>query len=97
MRPGSRGVRAAVLGVALFAVAVWNGIFDFLVTRGERDYFWAQARHAAGEGPPVVLHDMMASAIVYARLVATWWAGVTFVAGLLLIWYVRRATQRERA
>jgi hypothetical protein len=86
----------APLGVALFSFAVWNGIFDFLVSRGERDYFWAQARHAAGQGPPVVLHDMMAESIAYARLVATWWAAVTLAAGLLLIWYVRRTTLRER-
>ena len=86
----------APLFVALFSLAVWNGIFDFLVSRGERDYFWAQARYAAGQGPPVVLHDMMAESIAYARLVATWWAAVTLAAGLLLIWYVRRTTLRER-
>ncbi len=94
MRVGQAGW--APLFVALFALAVWNGIFDFLVSRGERDYFWAQARHAAGQGPPVVLHDMMAETVAYARLVATWWAGVTLVAGLLLIWYVRRVTLRGR-
>ena len=39
---------------------------------------------------------MMAESIAYARLVATWWAAVTLAAGLLLIWYVRRTTLRER-
>jgi hypothetical protein len=83
--------------VAVFAVAVWNGIFDFLVSRGEREYFWAQARADAGQGPPVQLHAMMADAVGYARLVATWWAAVTIAAGLLLVWYVRRGTKREQA
>ena len=86
----------AALGVLLISLAVWNGIFDLLVSRGERDYFWAEARHAAGQRPPVVLHDMMAEAIAYARIVSTWWAGVTLAAGLLLIWYVRRPTGRGR-
>lgn len=81
--------------MVLFAVAVWNGIFDFLVSRGEREYFWAQARADAGQGPSVQLHAMMAETIDYAGLVATWWAAVTLAAGLLLIWYVRRATTRE--
>ena len=58
-RRACRGsLRRAALGVwRVFAVAVWNGIFDFLVSRGEREYLWAQARADAGQGPPVVLHD----------------------------------------
>lgn len=87
-------VRASV-AVAIFAVAVWNGIHDLLVSRGEREYFWAQARADAGQGPPVEMHAMMAEAVAYARLVATWWGGVTLAAGLILVWYVRRATKRE--
>ena len=85
-----RSTRVALVGVTLFAAAVWNGIFDFLVSRGEREYFWAQARSESGAGPPVVLHDMMAESVRYAALVASWWAAVTFAAGAVLIWYLRR-------
>lgn len=85
----------ALAGLALFGAAVWNGIFDFLVSRGEREYFWAQARAESGVGPPVVLHDMMQETIAYAATVAHWWAGVTLVAGLLLIWVVRRRAGGE--
>jgi len=77
-------------GLGLFAAAIWNGVFDFLVSRGEREYFWAQARAESGAGPPVVLHDMMQETIAYAATVAHWWAGVTVVAGLLLIRFARR-------
>lgn len=89
MPPRSPLARAA-LGVAVFALAVWNGVFDLLLTRGERDYLVAQARHAARQGPAVVMHDMMAEAVSYAALVATWWAAACLCGGLLLIWYVRR-------
>ena len=86
----------SILGVAIAAAAVWNGIFDYLVSRGEREYFWAQARAESGAGPPVVLHDMMQDTIRYAAVSAHWWAGSALVAGLLLIWAVRRAC-RSRA
>ena len=81
----------SILGVAIAAAAVWNGIFDYLVSRGEREYFWAQARADSGAGPPVVLHDMMQDTIRYAAVSAHWWAGSVLVAGLLLIWSVHRA------
>jgi hypothetical protein len=80
-----------VAGVVLFAAAVWNGIFEFLVSRGEREYFWAQARAESGVGPPVVLHEAMREAIACAATTAHWWGGVTLAAGLLLIWAARRA------
>ena len=51
------------------AGVVWNGIFDYLITRGEREYFWSQARAESGAGPPVVLHDMMQATISYAAVV----------------------------
>ena len=92
-----RPVVRAAIGVALFAFAVWNGIFDFLVRRGEQSYLFERARFAAGTGPGVVLHEIMADAITYAAIVASGWAVATLAAGLLLIWYVRRATLRERA
>ena len=83
-------------GLGLFTAAVWNGIFDYLISRGEREYFWAQARSESGAGPPVVLHDMMQETISYAAINAHWWAGVTFLAGLLLIWYARRSAGATR-
>lgn len=90
-------VARAAIAVTLFAFAVWNGIFDFLVLRGEQGYLLDEARHAAGLGPPVVLHEIMAETLAYAATVATGWAVVTAGAGYLLIWYVRRATLREGA
>jgi hypothetical protein len=92
-----RSVGRAAAAVALFAFAVWNGVFDFLVVRGEQGYLLEQARHAAGLGPGALLHEIMADSIAYAALVASGWAATTLVAGFLLIWYVRRAALRERA
>ena len=90
----TRRIWPAVAGVVVAAAAVWNGIFDYLVTRGEREYFWAQARAEAGAGPPVVLHDAMTEAIAYAARSAHWWGALTLLAGLLLIWYLRPTVSR---
>lgn len=92
-----RPVARAAIGVAVFTLAVWNGVYDLLVKRGEQGYLLEQARSAAGQGPGVVLHEFMAEAIGYAVLVASGWAGASLAAGLLLIWYVRRAARREPA
>ena len=92
----ARRLWPSVLGAVLAAAVVWNGIFDYLVSRGEREYFWAQARAESGAGPPVVLHEMMQESIRYAAVSAHWWAGATLAAGLLLIWSVCRACRPPR-
>jgi hypothetical protein len=84
---------AAVWGAAAFAV--WNGFFDVLVTRGEKQYLLDQARHDAGLGPPAAMDAVMRETIRDAAFKASLWALVVLAAGLLGSWLVWRAARRE--
>jgi hypothetical protein len=78
----SRALRLAVPFWLAMALAVWNGFFDVLVTRGEKQYLLGQARHEAGTGPPVSMDAIMTETIHDAAFKASLWAAVIVVAGL---------------
>jgi dUTP pyrophosphatase len=71
--PGYRGE----IGVIL----VWNGFFDILVTRGEKQYLLSQARYELGLGPRVTMDEIMTQTVADARRIATLWAAIVFAAG----------------
>jgi hypothetical protein len=71
-----------VAGWALVSFVVWNGFFDILVTRGEKQYLLSQARHELGVGPRTTIDEVMTRTIHDAVRVASLWALFVFVAGL---------------
>lgn len=84
--------RRAVLFWVLGVVVVWNGIFDFVQTRGIKDYLLRTAMHELGRGPEVPLPRAMELVTREAIWVSTLWASAILLAGLLTI----RAFARER-
>lgn len=84
--------RRAVLFWVLGVVVVWNGIFDFVQTRGIKDYLLRMAMHELGRGPEVPLPRAMELVTREAIWVSTLWASAILLAGLLTI----RAFARER-
>jgi len=77
------------------AFLVWNGFFDILVTRGEKQYLLNQARHELGAGPATSMDEVMAETIHDAAVKASLWGVIVFVSGLGASAYVRRLTRRE--
>jgi hypothetical protein len=76
--------RAAALW-ALVAVIVWNGIFDFVQTRGIKEYLLRTAMHELGRGPAVSLPLAMSVVTRDAVWIATLWASSILLAGLLTV------------
>lgn len=77
----TRRVRWALLFWLLVAFLVWNGFFDILVTRGEKQYLLSQARYELGVGRRVTMDEVMTRTVVDARRVATIWAAIVLAAG----------------
>jgi hypothetical protein len=73
----------SLLAWLLVAGAVWNGFFDILITRGEKQYLLSQARHELGIGPRVTIDGIMSRTIVDARRIATIWATLVFASGMI--------------
>jgi hypothetical protein len=92
-RPARRGIVAAVVAWTLLAFAVWNGFFDILVSRGEKQYLLSQARYELGLGPSLTIDEIMSRTITDAVRVASIWAGLVLVTGLgttALVWRTAR-------
>jgi hypothetical protein len=75
-----------VVRVALFwlvvSFVIWNGFFDILITRGEKQYLLSQARAELGLEPPRTIDEVMGRTIADARRVASIWAILVFVSGI---------------
>lgn len=82
MRPSVRRRAVVVAGWLFVSFVVWNGFFDILVTRGEKQYLLTQARHELGVGPKVTIDEIMTRTIHDAVRVASLWAAFVFAAGL---------------
>ncbi|MGE3842894.1 MAG: hypothetical protein AB7I50_15070 [Vicinamibacterales bacterium] len=63
------------------AVVVWNGFFDLLVSRGEKQYFLERARFELGLDPEPSLHEIMRATRHDAARSASIWALLVVVAG----------------
>ena len=97
MTPPAAGVlarrrRRAVLLWLLVAVVVWNGIFDFVQTRGIKDYLLRTAMHELGRGPAIAFPDAMAVINREAIGLATVWALGILTAGILTVRAFSRTT-----
>jgi hypothetical protein len=74
--------RLLVLLWVVLAVAIWNGVFDLLVTRGVKEYLYRSAEHARGRGPEVTMDVIMAQTIRDGVVTASAWALLIGTAGL---------------
>jgi hypothetical protein len=81
----ARRRRRAVLLWLVVSVVVWNGIFDFVQTRGIKDYLLRTAMHELGRGPAVAFPEAMSDVNREAIVLATIWAVGILAAGILTI------------
>jgi hypothetical protein len=86
-----RRERLAIWIWVILAVVIWNGIYDVLLTRSTKDYLLRAALHDAGRGPAVTISEAMHVAVRDAIWVASLWAGIVLLAGLVTMRLVRRA------
>jgi hypothetical protein len=72
------------------AAAVWNGVFDILVTRGVKEYLYRHAEHELGRGPAFTMPEIMNQTVRDATVTASWWALLVGGAGIVTVYGVRR-------
>jgi hypothetical protein len=80
-----RRERIAVGLWLIIAVVVWNGLYDLLLARSTQNYLFRQAIHQAGLGPWVDLTSALDVAVRDAAWLATLWACLLLLAGLITI------------
>jgi hypothetical protein len=85
MQPLARRARIAVSFWLVLAVVAWNGLYDLLLARSTETYLFRQAMHLAGQGPAIDLSSAMDLAVRDAVWVATLWASILLLAGLLTV------------
>ena len=71
------------------AVVVWNGIYDLLLTRSVKEYLFRAALHDLGRGPQIPVKAAMDAAVYDAVWIATLWAGMLLLAGLVTLRVMR--------
>ena len=71
------------------AVVVWNGIYDLLLTRSVKEYLFRAALHDLGRGPQIPIKAAMDAAVYDAVWIATIWAGMILLAGLVTLRVMR--------
>ena len=69
----------------IIAVVVWNGLYDLLLARSTQVYLFRQAVHQLGLGPWVDLTTALDIAVRDAAWLATLWASVLLLSGMLTI------------
>jgi hypothetical protein len=80
-----RRERLAVGLWLVLAVIVWNGLYDLLLARSTQHYLFRQALHQAGTGPWVDLTNAMDVAVRDATWIATLWASIVVLAGMVTV------------
>jgi hypothetical protein len=71
-------------------IFVWNGMYDMMMARGEREYLFRTALHEAGRGPAMSVASVMDGAVFDAVWVSTLWASLILLAGMVTIRLVGR-------
>jgi hypothetical protein len=82
--PKATGFQPLVL-LLILVIAVWNGFFDILVTRGVKEYLFRAAEHELGRGPAVTMNQIMAQTVADASVTASLWALLVGGVGLALL------------
>jgi hypothetical protein len=85
MRPLTRRERIAAALWVVIGIVVWNGIYDFVLTRAVNLYLFRASQHEAGRGPAVSMPDIMDYAVYDAIWMSTMWACAIVLAGLLTL------------
>jgi hypothetical protein len=93
MRPLPRGHRLAVMLWLVVGIIVWNGVYDFVLGKGLKEYLFRAALHDAGRGPLTPIESVMDVWTFDAIWIATLWASCIVLAGLVTI---RLASPPER-
>jgi hypothetical protein len=91
-----RPVRLAVALWIVFAIVVWNVVFDRMLVLAGRRYVYTAWMAAAASGPYVLVKDWMQPAIVHARWTATAAGGAVLAVGLLGIAAAARPRRARR-
>ena len=75
-----------LVGVWLAAgVVLWNGVYDMTLGVGIKEYLFRSALHEAGRGPRMTIAAVLDPFVFDALWVATFWASLVVLLGLLTI------------
>ena len=89
---GNRERTLAVMWLVI-AILLWNGVYDMTLGEGIKEYLFRSALHEAGRGPQVALAAVLDPFIFDALWVATFWASLVMLAGLVTIRTLRGGTR----
>ena len=82
--------RRALLGLWLIvALVLWNGLYDFRISFGIRDYLMHAALHELGRGEPMELGEMMAFTVRESVKFASFWSALVLAAAAGTVWLLR--------
>ena len=86
--------RALLLIWVVVGAIVWLGVYDYVSTRGHKEYLYRSAELRLGIQPPpgksADLREVMAVEGRHARLQATGWAVFITGAGFATVWLLTR-------
>lgn len=86
----SRRERRLVLVWLVLGLVLWNGIYDMTLGEGIKEYLFRSVLHEAGRGPRVSVEAVLDPFVFDAVWVATFWASIVTLAGLVTIRAMRR-------
>jgi hypothetical protein len=90
MQPIPRAQKIAAALWIVLGIVVWNGVYDLVVGQGIKEYLFRQALYQAGRGPAISVASVMDPFVSWGAYVATVWASIITLAGLLTIKYLGR-------
>ena len=90
----SRRRRWAIFLWAVFAVVIWNVVFDAYVIQAGRDYLDRQQRYLQGQATATTIPAFMHPAVRQAAQIASLWGGGVALVGALGIWVATRQRRR---
>jgi len=85
----TRRERIAVGGWCLLGIGLWNGVYDMVLGQGIKEYLFRSTLHQAGRAPLVSIATVMDPFIVDALWIATFWASLVVLGGLLTVRFMR--------
>lgn len=71
-------------------VVLWNGVYDMMLGEAIKEYLFRSALYEAGRAPHVAIATVIDPGIDRAVRVASLWAAVVVLAGLVTIHVLRR-------
>lgn len=86
--------RAMLLMWVAVGAIVWLGVFDYVNTRGHKEYLYRSAELRLGIQPPpgksADLREVMAVEGRHAKIQATAWAAFIIAAGWTTVWVMKK-------